>query len=194
MDQDKKLLKIYNHFGRDAQLEKLREEVEEFIEAVKSGNKEHAAEEAGDILTVLVGAVNGEELSTDIVIGTIGVKADRTLERMESGYYENKKKETVRAIPALEFEYPKSMSLEGGVDEYRIGTNRYGKGDCRGRKVIFKGEGGYASELERAMNTFEVGQVLTVREIYVGRSSSVVEFEGIDGRWNTVMFDDVEIE
>lgn len=92
MDQDKKLLKIYNHFGRDAQLEKLREEVEEFIEAVKSGNKEHAAEEAGDILTVLFGAVNGEELDVDTVIGTIGVKADRTLERMESGYYEKGEK------------------------------------------------------------------------------------------------------
>lgn len=79
---------IYNHFGREAQIEKLREEIEEFIEAIRSGDKAHAGEEAGDVLTVMAGFIFGEELNYDLVMGTPVFKMPRTLERMKSGYYD----------------------------------------------------------------------------------------------------------
>lgn len=66
------LLKIYNHFGQEKQLEKLREEVEELIEAVKSGNREHMIEEIHSYDTMPV----------------FRQKIDRTLERIETKYYE----------------------------------------------------------------------------------------------------------
>lgn len=88
MQNNLKLINIYKHFGRDAQIDKLREEVEEFIEALKSGDKAHAAEEAGDVLTVLFGIVLGEEMDPEIAFETVTVKSDRTLERIGTGHYD----------------------------------------------------------------------------------------------------------
>lgn len=87
-----------------------------------------------------------------------------------------------------------TMSLIGGLDMYaaEFGT-RYGDGSSpEGRKVVFLNENGWDGEREHANKFFTEGQVLTVKEIYVGRSSSEVEFEELpDKRFNTVMFADV---
>lgn len=85
------------------------------------------------------------------------------------------------------------MNLIGGIDMYSFPIKRY-KSDTspEGRKVIFLNDNGYDIEREYANDLFEEGQVLTIKEIYVGRSSSEVEFiEYPDKRFNTVMFADV---
>ena len=86
------------------------------------------------------------------------------------------------------------MSLTGGIDMYSRDFKRYkSKVSPKGRKVIFLNDNGRDSERKRARKHFSKGQVLTVKEIYVGRSSSDVEFEEYPGRkFNTVMFADVE--
>lgn len=88
-EQNKKLSKIYNHFGRDAQIKKLREEVEEFIEALQSGNMEHATEEFADVAVVLGGFCVSEPIDDDLFSSTFDYKVDRTDMRIDSGYYEN---------------------------------------------------------------------------------------------------------
>lgn len=82
------------------------------------------------------------------------------------------------------------MSLAGGIDEYSFG-DRYDGPLPAGRKVYFLNKNGYDSEREYAATFFEEGQVLTVQEIYVGRSNSKVSFvECPDKTFNTVMFAD----
>ena len=61
-----------------------------------------------------------------------------------------------------------------------------------GTKVKFLGCNGYEFELQEAMKTFVPGEILTVDNIEVGGWSSSAEFEEFPGRWNTVMFGDVE--
>lgn len=89
-----------------------------------------------------------------------------------------------------------AMSLLGGLDMYAEFGTRYGDcPPCCGRKVRFLNTNGWDGEAERANEYFEEGQVLTIKEIYVGRSSSEVEFEELPGkRFNTVMFTDVHIK
>lgn len=87
----------------------------------------------------------------------------------------------------------KPMSLDGGLDQYSWKEERINNKDCRGRKVYFTTEGGYSLENEIANKKFSLNQELTVKEIYVGRSSSNVEFDEVEGRWNTVMFSDSKV-
>ncbi|WP_263117474.1 hypothetical protein [Bacillus subtilis] len=86
-----------------------------------------------------------------------------------------------------------AMSLTGGLDMYAPFGTRYGSNEPpTGRKVYFLNENGYDMELEHARKTFDEGQVLTVKDIYVGGSSSYVEFVGYPNmKFNTVMFADV---
>lgn len=92
------------------------------------------------------------------------------------------------------------MSLKGGIDMYAHLSNlsnsfkRYKSiTPATGRKVYFLNDNGYDSERETANKYFKEGQILTIKEIYVGRSSSTVEFEELpDKNFNTVMFEDVE--
>lgn len=88
------------------------------------------------------------------------------------------------------------MKLTGGIDMYSpIGMNeRHLNSDSPlGRKVIYLCENGWDSDVEYANKYFTKGQELTVKEIYVGRSSSEVEFlELPNKKFNTVMFEDVE--
>lgn len=88
--------------------------------------------------------------------------------------------------------FNETMSIEGGIDEYSFEFERYGEGDCNGRKVFFLGKNGYDSERKTASNLFAIRQILTVEEIYVSRSSSKVEFKEYPNKsFNTVMFADV---
>lgn len=83
-----KLLKIYNHFGEQSQIEKLREETAELIEAIKENDKEHIKEEIADVLVLVNQFISAKEISEDELIEVFGEKLDRTLERIESKYYE----------------------------------------------------------------------------------------------------------
>ncbi len=58
-----------------------------------------------------------------------------------------------------------------------------------GDKMRFLGKNGYDAELERALDTFEIGAVLTVKDCRVGGWEHSVAFEGVQGRWNGVMFE-----
>ena len=87
----------------------------------------------------------------------------------------------------------KTMSLIGGIDTYAF--NKRFKSDVSpaGRSVFFLSENGRGIELEHAKTILAEHQILTVKEIYVGRSSSTVEFEEFPGRkFNTVMFVDLD--
>ena len=89
----------------------------------------------------------------------------------------------------------KVMSLEGGIHMYAHIFDRY-MSDVppKGRKVRFLNDNGYDSDREYANKYFKEGQILTIKEIYVGRSSSEVEFEDYPHKeFNTVMFEDVEV-
>ena len=85
------------------------------------------------------------------------------------------------------------MSLKGGIDTYSRNFERYKTNEPpEGRKVKFLNCNGYDSEREYANKCFKEGDILTVKEIYVGRSNSKVEFEEFPNkRFNTVMFKDV---
>lgn len=89
------------------------------------------------------------------------------------------------------------MRLNGGILTYgcmedamnkRYMTNKSPKG----RKVIFLNKNGYSFEREQANNLFAEGTELTIKEIYVGNSTSKVEFEEHPNvSFNTVMFADI---
>lgn len=86
-----------------------------------------------------------------------------------------------------------TMSLIGGIDTYSMSLKRY-KSDTspEGRKVVFLNDNGYDSEREYANSLFKEGEILTIKEIYVGRSSSKVEFKEYPNKhFNTVMFADI---
>lgn len=91
------------------------------------------------------------------------------------------------------------MKLDGGLKEYIISSEdiefKRHNSDIppKGRKVKFINEGGYECDLEYANKFFKEGQILTVSEIYVGRSYSKVEFKECEGKsFNTVMFKDID--
>jgi hypothetical protein len=88
----------------------------------------------------------------------------------------------------------KTMSLKGDIDTYSRNGDRYeGEVSPKGRKVRFLNRNGYDIEKKIANRYFKENDVLTVKEIFVGRSSSEVEFVEVPNeRFNTVMFADVE--
>jgi hypothetical protein len=88
----------------------------------------------------------------------------------------------------------RSMSIKGGLDMYSWPIKRYESDSSPlGRKVYFLNENGYDGQRELANRFFKENDVLTIKEIYVGRSSSEVEFlEHPNQRFNTVMFADLD--
>lgn len=93
-----------------------------------------------------------------------------------------------------------TMSLKGGIKTYtnfqkngQFFNERYlSDSSPKGRKIIFLNENGHGIEREIARQFFKEDQILTIKEIYVGRSSSTVEFLELPGKkFNTVMFKDM---
>ena len=93
---NEKELKIINHFGLRNQLKKLNEECYELIEAItdyeddyaRNGTKENIIEEMADVM-VLLRQFQGHYNITDIDIAfKMLYKTNRTIERIENGYYE----------------------------------------------------------------------------------------------------------
>lgn len=98
--------------------------------------------------------------------------------------------------------YYETMSIIGGIETYILfltdpPKQRRHKSDKSpfGRIVYFLNKNGYDIERELANKIFKKGQALTVKEIYVDRSSSKVEFlEFPNQQFNTVMFTDEKME
>ena len=94
MSESDKYLWIFNHFGLENQIEKLKEEFNELNEAIEENNREHIVEETADVQNVLnqfkvvcelvkkIYTITDDELSP-----VMEFKNDRTLERINSGYY-----------------------------------------------------------------------------------------------------------
>ena len=102
---EKDLLKIIEHFGVNNQQRKLQEEVFDLQEAIithelkKSveyeiplteiiGTKEHIAEEIADVMLLLEQFKLHYDITSKEITNIFWNKVDRTLERIESGYYE----------------------------------------------------------------------------------------------------------
>lgn len=102
---EKDLLKIIEHFGINNQQRKLQEEVFELQEAVTThelkksveyeiplteiiGAKEHIIEELADIMLLLEQFKLHYGISNEEITKIFWEKVNRTLERIESGYYE----------------------------------------------------------------------------------------------------------
>ena len=99
------LLKIIEHFGTNNQQRKLQEEVFELQEAITThelkktveyeiplteiiGTKEHIIEELTDIMLLLEQFKLYYDITSEEITNLFWNKVARTLERIESGYYE----------------------------------------------------------------------------------------------------------
>lgn len=99
---EKDLLKIIEHFGVNNQQRKLQEEIFELQEAIMDYKyvevyknspaeiyqKEHIAEEIADICVILRQFMERYDITQDEIADRMADKINRTLERIESGYYE----------------------------------------------------------------------------------------------------------
>lgn len=94
MNTDQKLScsRILKHFGIDAQMDKLCEELAELDEAIRSGDKDHIAEEIADVEILLEQVKEGKELRGQVRSECAG-KLQRTHKRIGDGYYEKSKEE-----------------------------------------------------------------------------------------------------
>ena len=83
-----RVLSIFNHFGEDNQMDKLREELEEFLDTVMAKDKTGMEEELADILLVLFQFSVSNKLNTQVIERHLLDKLDRTEYRIQVGYYE----------------------------------------------------------------------------------------------------------
>ena len=83
------------------------------------------------------------------------------------------------------------LILEEGdkvMNDYPNADGSYGLPWPIGTKLIFLNKNGYDYQLEEAREKFVVGKLYTVVGGNIFRNDSVVEFEEVEGEWNTVMF------
>ena len=103
-------LDIINHFGLRAQMKKLNEEVYEFLEAVDNYEdavveqemnnyytaaelaifRNHLIEEMGDVLILLTQFIGRYDIEKKELDYVMDYKLERTLERIDTGYYDRK--------------------------------------------------------------------------------------------------------
>ena len=76
-------LKILLHFGLKHQLEKLKEEVNELIEAIEENDREHIIEETADVQNVLNQFKALYEITDFDLVPVMEFKRNRTFERYE---------------------------------------------------------------------------------------------------------------
>lgn len=74
-------LKILLHFGLKHQLEKLKEEVNELIEAIEENDREHIIEETADVHNVLNQFKALYEITDDDLVPVMEFKRNRTFEK-----------------------------------------------------------------------------------------------------------------
>ena len=101
---EEKLLKIINKFGINNQQRKLAEEVFELNEAIikheelyeidcysNDKYREHIAEEIADVTIMLLQFKEYYHIDGNDISKIINEKIDRTIDRIEEGYYENER-------------------------------------------------------------------------------------------------------
>lgn len=96
MSYREKWIKIINHFGIKNQMKKLSEETYEVQEAINEAKgypipsdvKEHITEEIADVAVLLNQFIEFFNLDGNKIDQKIYEKTDRTIERIESGYYD----------------------------------------------------------------------------------------------------------
>lgn len=88
LENEGNLAKIYNHFGEETQLEKLKEEVLELIEAILEKDLEHIHEEFTDVKVMMKQIHKAYNLRNWKIAEIEKEKIERTLERIDTGYYE----------------------------------------------------------------------------------------------------------
>lgn len=91
--EENEILKIINHFGVNNQQRKLQEEVFELQEAITKfengiGNIKEVEEEIVDVILIIHQFMELYEIDGLEMIALEKNKVKRTLERIESGYYE----------------------------------------------------------------------------------------------------------
>lgn len=78
------LIKIYDYFGKDAQLSKWQEEANELLDAIDSGIKADILDEQADVCVIAF-----QHYMIDAKLrAKVDEKIKRTLDRIKSGYYE----------------------------------------------------------------------------------------------------------
>ena len=87
---------IYNHFGKDRQLVKMREETQELLDALDgfiqgTDTAKHVAEELGDVELVAQQLINHDVINMATMIRSKTHKVNRTMRRIKSGYYEKER-------------------------------------------------------------------------------------------------------
>lgn len=79
---------IFEHFGKMKQIEKIKEEMFELAQAIESNNKENIIEEMADVIVLMQQFRLLHEISVDEIIEMHDFKINRTIERIESDFYE----------------------------------------------------------------------------------------------------------
>lgn len=92
----KKYEKVFDYFGYENQRRKLTEEVQEFNDEILLyekgiGDINSVIIELSDILNVLNGFINEYEITNEEIQNIINEKLDRTIKRIDNGYYESRK-------------------------------------------------------------------------------------------------------
>lgn len=88
MTTNEKLIHIIKYFGFPNQVLKLKEEINEVIEAMEDIDKKHITEELADVLVVLNQFKLFFNIKDEDIVEMMEYKIDRTLKRIEEGYYE----------------------------------------------------------------------------------------------------------
>lgn len=98
-----KFIKIFNTFGVKNQLKKFNEETYELIEAIndyetcndpllKKDNREHVLEEICDCLVLINQFIEFYGFDEHIIDKIVDFKVNRTISRIETNYYDKKRK------------------------------------------------------------------------------------------------------
>jgi hypothetical protein len=86
------LIKIYDHFGAENQRKKAHEEIDELFDAIESGDIEQIENELVDCMMIPLQVECKYKIKTDFLVRRTKMMAERTLARIESGYYESEVK------------------------------------------------------------------------------------------------------
>lgn len=95
LSNKEKYNKIFNYFGYEKQRRKMNEEMQELNDAILLyekgiGDIQNVIEEMGDLFNILDGFIQEYDITQDEVRDSMQFKLDRTIERIDSGYYESK--------------------------------------------------------------------------------------------------------
>lgn len=86
-DLNNNIKKIINHFGERSQKNKAIEELKELIEAIHCDQKSMVMEEIADVIVMISQLVLIYKLDENKIERVAQEKVQRTLERIESGFY-----------------------------------------------------------------------------------------------------------